>query len=135
MFFVLQIFTAAILILAANTAYPGLPAPVVDPRARPVHAVAVPQPRRPARLLQRDHRPVGCSPSLLIWAFDANLTALIQLYVVGVFIALTLSQAGMVRRWLTPARSRVAAARDHERDRSRRPPASSWRSWRSRGSR
>jgi hypothetical protein len=36
---------------------------------------------------------------LLIWAFDAHLTKLIQLYVVGVFTAFTLSQAGMVRRW------------------------------------
>jgi hypothetical protein len=35
----------------------------------------------------------------LVYAFDANLTALIQLYVVGVFTAFTLSQAGMVRRW------------------------------------
>ncbi|MGH2691689.1 MAG: hypothetical protein ACRDHM_04230, partial [Actinomycetota bacterium] len=37
---------------------------------------------------------------LLVWAFDANLTSLIQLYVVGVFTAFTLSQAGMVRRWM-----------------------------------
>ncbi len=36
-----------------------------------------------------------------MWLFDADLTRLIQLYVVGVFIALTLSQAGMVRRWWT----------------------------------
>ena len=38
--------------------------------------------------------------AVLIWAFDANLTRLIQLYVVGVFTAFTLSQAGMVRRWM-----------------------------------
>jgi hypothetical protein len=37
--------------------------------------------------------------ALLVWLFDANLTRLIQLYVVGVFTAFTLSQAGMVRRW------------------------------------
>ena len=37
--------------------------------------------------------------SFLIYVFDADLTALIQLYVVGVFTAFTLSQAGMVRRW------------------------------------
>lgn len=36
---------------------------------------------------------------LLIWVFDAQLTRLIQLYVVGVFTAFTLSQTGMVRRW------------------------------------
>jgi hypothetical protein len=37
--------------------------------------------------------------TLLIIVFDADLTRLIQLYVVGVFTAFTLSQAGMVRRW------------------------------------
>ncbi len=36
---------------------------------------------------------------LLIWLFDAQLTHLIQLYVIGVFTAFTLSQSGMVRRW------------------------------------
>ena len=38
--------------------------------------------------------------SLLIIAFDAEVTRLIQLYVVGVFIDFTLSQFGMVRRWI-----------------------------------
>ncbi len=37
--------------------------------------------------------------AVLVWLFDADLSRLIQLYVVGVFVALTLSQAGMVRRW------------------------------------
>ena len=37
--------------------------------------------------------------SLLIWVFAANVNSLIHLYVVGVFTAFTLSQAGMVRHW------------------------------------
>jgi amino acid transporter len=37
----------------------------------------------------------------LIWAFDASTTRLIQLYIIGVFVSFTLSQAGMVRHWLT----------------------------------
>jgi hypothetical protein len=37
--------------------------------------------------------------SLLIVVFDANLTRLIQLYLVGVFVAFTLSQTGMVVHW------------------------------------
>ncbi len=36
---------------------------------------------------------------LLIVAFDANVTRLIQLYILGVFLSFTLSQAGMVRHW------------------------------------
>src|SRR5207249_4532243 len=37
--------------------------------------------------------------SLLIWIFHADVTRLIQLYVVGVFTSFTLSQTGMVRHW------------------------------------
>jgi hypothetical protein len=37
---------------------------------------------------------------LLIWIFHANVISLIHLYVIGVFTAFTLSQAGMVRHWL-----------------------------------
>ncbi len=37
--------------------------------------------------------------SLLILAFDAQVTRLIQLYIVGVFISFTVSQTGMVRHW------------------------------------
>jgi hypothetical protein len=37
--------------------------------------------------------------SALIVAFDADVTRLIQLYILGVFLAFTLSQAGMVRHW------------------------------------
>ena len=37
--------------------------------------------------------------SVLIVAFDASVTALIPLYAIGVFLSLTLSQAGMARRW------------------------------------
>jgi len=36
---------------------------------------------------------------LLILAYDAEVTSLIQLYIVGVFISFTLSQTGMVRHW------------------------------------
>ena len=35
----------------------------------------------------------------LLWAYDANVDSLIHLYVIGVFTAFTLSQAGMVRYW------------------------------------
>ena len=37
--------------------------------------------------------------SLLIVAFNAQVTRLIQLYILGVFLSFTLSQAGMVRHW------------------------------------
>jgi amino acid transporter len=36
---------------------------------------------------------------LLLWYFKASVSALIPLYTLGVFVAFTLSQTGMVRRW------------------------------------
>ena len=56
-----------------------------------------------------------CWPALLIWAFDASTTRLIQLYIIGVFVSFTLSQAGMVRHWtrlLADRATRVRAAGD-----------------------
>src|SRR5204863_4697414 len=38
--------------------------------------------------------------SILLWVYAASVDSLIHLYVIGVFTAFTLSQAGMVRYWL-----------------------------------
>ena len=99
MFYLLQAFTAGILILAANTAYQDFPR---------LSAILARDRFMPAQFRNRGDRLVFSNgvivlalfASLLIWLFDAELTHLIQLYVVGVFTAFTLSQAGMVRRWL-----------------------------------
>src|SRR5439155_885363 len=53
--------------------------------------------------------------SILIWAFDANLDRLIQLYVVGVFTSFTLSQTGMVRHWRKVAREHGGQVRGWRR--------------------
>jgi hypothetical protein len=53
---------------------------------------------------------------LLIWAFDASTSRLIQLYIIGVFVSFTLSQTGMVRHWtgaLATERDPVARRRLH----------------------
>ena len=99
MYYVLQAFTAGILILAANTAYQDFPR---------LSAILARDRFMPRQLINRGDRLVFSNgivvlsvlAGLLIWAFDANLTRLIQLYLIGVFTAFTLSQAGMVRRWL-----------------------------------
>ena len=98
-FYLLQVFTASILILAANTAYQDFPR-LASILAR-------------HRLMPRQYRNRGdrlvfsngiitlaVIASALVVAFDAQVSRLIQLYVVGVFISFTLSQAGMVRHWL-----------------------------------
>ncbi|MGH2684049.1 MAG: APC family permease, partial [Actinomycetota bacterium] len=98
MFFVLQVFTALILILAANTAYQDFPR---------LSAILARDGFVPRQFQNRGDRLVfsngivvlSALAMLLVWVFDADLTRLIQLYVVGVFTAFTLSQTGMVRRW------------------------------------
>jgi hypothetical protein len=47
---------------------------------------------------------LGLAAILVIYAFDANLTKLIQMYVVGVFTSFTLSQTGMVLHWRAESR-------------------------------
>ncbi|MFT9055897.1 MAG: APC family permease [Ethanoligenens sp.] len=98
LFYALQLFTAIILILAANTAYNGLPLLLYIL----AHDGFVPR--------QFAHRGTKLSFSngilficiaavLLILIFQAKTTNLIPLYSVGVFISFTLSQYGMFRKW------------------------------------
>lgn len=52
-------------------------------------------------------------------AFDAQVTRLIQLYIVGVFISFTLSQTGMVRHWTRLLRTEVEPKQRRLMQRSR----------------
>ena len=44
---------------------------------------------------------LAAAASVLVYLFKANLTHLIQLYLIGVFISFTLAQAGTVKRWMS----------------------------------
>jgi hypothetical protein len=98
-FYVVQFFTAAILILAANTAYQDFPR---------LSSILARDRYMPSQFMNRGDRLVfsngivvlAAASSVLIYAFDADLTRLIQLYVIGVFTSFTLSQSGMIVRWL-----------------------------------
>ena len=90
--------TALILVLAANTAFNGFPV---------LGSVLAQHSYLPRQLHTRGDR-LAFSNGILflsaaalaaIIAFRAEVTALIQLYIVGVFISFTLSQIGMVRHW------------------------------------
>jgi amino acid transporter len=103
-FYLLQAFTAAILILAANTAFNGFPV-LTSLLGRDNYL--------PHQLANRGDRLVFSNGIVLlalvaaglIVAFDANVTRLIQLYILGVFLSFTLSQAGMVRHWAEAMRN------------------------------
>jgi amino acid transporter len=97
MFFVVQAMSAAILILAANTAYQDFPR---------LASILAKDRYMPGQFINRGDRLVFSNGIIilsllamtLVWVFQANLTSLIQLYLVGVFISFTLSQTGMVVR-------------------------------------
>jgi amino acid transporter len=99
MYYVVQGLTFAILVLAANTSYQGFPrlaAVLARDRFFPRQFVNLGD-----RLVYSNGIIVlAAAASLLIWIFNADVIALIHLYVIGVFTAFTLSQAGMVRYWL-----------------------------------
>lgn len=98
-FWILQVVTAGVLILAANTAYQDFPR---------LSAILARYRFMPRQFRNRGDRLVFSNgvfalallAGLLLVAFDAQVSQLIQLYVVGVFTSFTLSQSGMVRHWL-----------------------------------
>ncbi len=109
-FFLVQAFTAAILVLAANTAFNGFPilASILGRDGYLPRQFG----RRGDRLVFSNGILILATLSgLLIWAFDASTSRLIQLYIIGVFVSFTLSQAGMVRHWTEQLRSASREAR------------------------
>lgn len=100
LYLVLQIATCTILILAANAAFAGFP------RLSAVQAQDGYLPRQLANVgdklvFNNGILMLGVFSSLLIILFHGSVHALIPLYAVGVFLSFTLSQAGMVRRFLS----------------------------------
>jgi len=96
LYVILQFATAAILTLAANTAYADFPR---------LSSIIAHDGYLPRQLANRGDRLVfsngvivlATAAGALIIAFGGTTNALIPLYAVGVFLSFTLSQAGMVR--------------------------------------
>ena len=100
LYYALQIGTMLLLILAANSAFAGFPH-LASILARDGY-----MPRQMAtfgdRLVFSNGIIIlGVFACFLLILFHGDTHALIPLYAVGVFISFTLSQTGMVRRWLT----------------------------------
>ena len=99
MYYVIQIFTSIILILAANTAYNGLPQLLYIL----AHDGYVPRQfsSRGTKLSFSNGIMFICIlSSLLIIIFKSETHRLIPLYSVGVFISFTIAQYGMFKKWL-----------------------------------
>ncbi|MFJ8911890.1 APC family permease [Amycolatopsis sp. NPDC102389] len=97
-FYYISFATGIILLLAANTAFNGFPV---------LGSILAQDRYLPRQLHTRGDRLAFSNGILflaafalvLIIAFDAEVTKLIQLYIVGVFVSFTISQAGMIRHW------------------------------------
>jgi len=97
-FFVVQAATACVLLLAANTAFNGFPL---------LGAVLAKDGYAPKSLNTRGDRLVfsngmlilGATAIAVLLASRAQLSTLVQLYIIGVFVSFTLGQIGMVRHW------------------------------------
>ncbi|SDY66875.1 amino acid/polyamine/organocation transporter, APC superfamily [Tessaracoccus flavus] len=112
-FYILITATMLVLFLAANTAFNGFPS---------LASILAKDGYLPRQLHTRGDRlaysngitMLAIAAAALVLVFDASVTALIQLYVVGVFISFTLGQVGMIRYWtraLSRERDKKARAR------------------------
>ena len=98
LFYVVVAATGIILVFAANTAFNGFPV---------LGSILAQDGYLPRQLRTRGDRlafsngvlALAAGALVLIIAFNADVTKLIQLYIVGVFISFTASQLGMVRYW------------------------------------
>ncbi len=105
--------TFVILLIAANTAFSGFPV---------LGSILAKDGYLPRQLHTRGDRlafsngivTLAVAAIVLILAFDASVTRLIQLYIVGVFVAFTMSQLGMLRHW-----TRELRTEPHPRERTR----------------
>jgi hypothetical protein len=99
LYYLVQGTTMGILVLAANSAFAGFPrlASLLARDGFMPHQMAMMGDRL---VFSNGVVILGLFSCLLIVLFAGDTHALIPLYAVGVFLSFTLSQAGMVRRWL-----------------------------------
>lgn len=116
-FYVIQATTALVLLLAANTAFNGFPL-LGSVLARDSYAPKSLSTRGDRLIYSNGVVILALAASVILVVFQANLTVLIQLYIIGVFVSFTLGQTGMVRHWL-----RELSLRRHPAGKAKRPPA------------
>ena len=117
-FYYVVAVTGVILVLAANTAFNGFPV---------LGSILARDGFMPRQLGSRGDRLAYSNGILilagfaivLIVAFDAQPTRLIQLYIVGVFVSFNLSQLGMIRHWTRHLRTETNPSERRRMFRSR----------------
>jgi amino acid transporter len=117
-FYFVVIATGVILVLASNTAFNGFPV---------LGSILARDGFAPRALGSRGDRLAYSNgivfltalAVLLIVVFDAQVTRLIQLYIVGVFVSFNLSQLGMIRHWTRTLKTEKDATERRRMMRSR----------------
>lgn len=117
-FYFVAAVTGLILVLAANTAFNGFPV---------LGSILAQDRYLPRQLHTRGDRLafsngiilLAIAAILLIIAFNADPTRLIQLYIVGVFVSFNMSQSGMIRHWTRLLRTETDPAKRRHMQRSR----------------
>lgn len=98
LFFIIQAATAAVLLLAANTAFNGFPL-LGSVLARDGYAPKALNTRGDRLVYSNGMIILGLAAVVVLIVFQAKLTTLIQLYIIGVFVSFSLGQLGMVKHW------------------------------------
>ncbi|WP_395245360.1 APC family permease [Agromyces sp. MMS24-K17] len=114
-FYVIQVAAALVLLLAANTAFNGFPL-LGSVLARDGYAPKSLSTRGDRLIYSNGVILLALAAATILVIFQANLTLLIQLYIIGVFVSFTLGQSGMVRHWL-----RLLKAPEHTHAKRGRP--------------
>jgi amino acid transporter len=99
LFFIVQAATALVLLLAANTAFNGFPL-LGSVLARDSYAPKSLNTRGDRLVFSNGMILLALGACVLLLIYRANLTQLIQLYIIGVFVSFTLGQSGMVKHWI-----------------------------------
>jgi amino acid transporter len=99
LFFIIQASTALVLLLAANTAFNGFPL-LGSVLARDRYAPKSLSTRGDRLIYSNGVILLALAAGVLLVVYQANVTSLIQLYIIGVFVSFTLGQTGMIRHWI-----------------------------------
>ncbi len=116
-YYIVSLATGIILMLACNTAFNGFPV---------LGSVLAQDQYLPRQLHTRGDRLafsngivfLAVVAIVLVIGFKANVSSLIQLYIVGVFVSFTCSQAGMLRHWNRLLRTETDRSARHRMRRS-----------------
>ncbi|MBN9187082.1 MAG: APC family permease, partial [Microbacterium sp.] len=103
-FFIIQAATACVLLLAANTAFNGFPL-LGSVLARDGYAPKALNTRGDRLVYSNGMIILGVIAIAVLVIYQANLTNLIQLYIIGVFVSFSLGQIGMIRHWIRGLRA------------------------------